>query len=322
MSDTTDTETETELAPGDDRWVGTGAEIEPTQTTPVLRRRQAVMVERPPAAQGPADRLIEQAKLVAAAGSDVLPKGFRSNPGACLMAIEWAERMGVSIFEAVGEISFVYGKPVVSAVMQKRLASRVGYTTEVIESTESLCTVAVHGPDGAERGRYTYTIGLAADLGLVDQNELYHKDPRQMLYKRATTRALEHYGPPDLATVFQEGPPPGDELVQYLPPVPDDDAGDQAKAEPEPEPAPVTKLDDARAKLDTEPDDDGEPAAVDLNDVLKVARELGIKPAQLREQSMALGHPIKAVADLASNQPALIKLAEWLLEQPAPGADA
>lgn len=101
---------------------------------PVLRSRQANGIERR-SVQGPSDALVEKARMMAAAAS-ALPKEYANKPGACLMVLDWADRNDVSIFEAVAEVSMVYGKPVISAKMQKRLAARYGCATKVIESTD------------------------------------------------------------------------------------------------------------------------------------------------------------------------------------------
>ena len=80
-----------------------------------LVSRQHTPSSAPVAMQQQTDALMTRAKMIASAPKDMLPQHYRNNPGACLLAVDWAERNDVSIFEALGEVSFVHGRPVVSA---------------------------------------------------------------------------------------------------------------------------------------------------------------------------------------------------------------
>ena len=188
--------------------------LEPAAPTQALRSRQAqpVHVARPaePVPSSMAvfkPEMLQMAEALAKAGTELLPKAFVNNVGGCLMAIDWSIRYNVAIFEVLGGVSFRNGRATPDARMQKKLASRSGYLTRKIAGDETSCTVAVYGPDGKEvngdgNGRFTYTIAIAEALGLTRQNALYGKDPAVMLYHRATTRALDQYGPSELAGVF------------------------------------------------------------------------------------------------------------------------
>jgi len=85
-----------------------------------LVSRQASPSTAPVAMQQQTDALMTRARQIASAPRDMLPKHYQNNPGACLMAVDWADRNDVSIFEALGEVAFVHGRPVVSAVLQKK----------------------------------------------------------------------------------------------------------------------------------------------------------------------------------------------------------
>lgn len=139
-----------------------------------------------------------------AKASDMLPRHYVNKPGACLLLLDWCERNDVPLLEAAGEISFVHGKPSVGARLQKKLAARFGYRTQKIEGDETSCTVAVFDPSGVEVGRFTYTIELANAIGHGKTNDMYRKDPAQMLWHRATARALDHYGPGELSPVMAD----------------------------------------------------------------------------------------------------------------------
>lgn len=174
----------------------------------------ATMVSRqataqPPAVQPPSHlgafkpENLQVAEQLARA-TDMLPKGYHGKPGACLLLLDWCERNNVSLLEAAGEISFLQGKPNIGSRLQKKLAARYGYRTQKIEGDETFCTVAVFNPEGAEVGRFTYTIELANAIGHGKRNDMYKKDPAQMLWHRATARALDQFGPGELSPMMAD----------------------------------------------------------------------------------------------------------------------
>jgi len=168
-----------------------------------LVSRQASPSSAPVAMQAQTDALMVRAKMIAAAPKDMLPPHYRNNTGAALLLVDWADRNDVSILEAIGEVAFVHGRPVVSAVLQKKLAARSGYRTQVMDSTPTEATVRVIDPDGEEVGRTTYTLDMAKALGIF-KGQVWNADPAHMLVKRATTRALEYFGPSELAPLLAD----------------------------------------------------------------------------------------------------------------------
>lgn len=248
--------------------------------------------------------MVERAKMIAASG-DVLPKAYKNNAGACLLILDWAERNEVAIFEGIAEVAFVYGKPVVSAVMQKKLAGRVGWRTKKVDGDERSCTVAVYEPSGEESGRFTYTIELAQKLGLAGK-DLWAKDPAQMLYKRATTRALEQYGPGEIATLFvEEGP---DEPADSLPAI--------GSA---PAPAPATET----VQPTGEPDEPAtettpEPVAGISEEALRAsmkAKSLKVATVLKVAQEMHPDSSLGTIGDIAANNDAAMDMADWIGQQ-------
>ncbi|MCP5028624.1 MAG: hypothetical protein GY929_20295 [Actinomycetia bacterium] len=142
---------------------------------------------------------------------DLLPRSYHNNPGACLLLIDYAERLKISILEAGGNVSFNRGRATVGARLQRNLAARHGYRTQKVDGTPESCTVAVYGPDGTKVGDATYTYAQAEALGIIYLNgqsgelkQTWKGDPAQMLFHRATTRALDHYGPGEYAVAFAD----------------------------------------------------------------------------------------------------------------------
>lgn len=270
--------------------------IEPAAPTNGLVSRQAQHVVTAPAAPPPSlgafkPENLQIAESLARAG-DMLPKGYQGKPGACLLAMDWAERNNVAILDVLAQVSFVHGKPVVGARMQKKLAARAGYRTQKVEGDERSCTVAVFGPDGVELGRSTFTFEMAERLDLVKNNPLYRKDPAQMLFHRATTRALDHYGPGELANVFAD-----------VEPDPDDASPPPAPAAPAPVDVPAVEAETAPA-----PTQDGGTES-DLKAWLKEAGlSQGDAIRAIREQ---LGYDHQTLADVAADPHAVADLKDW-----------
>lgn len=276
---------------------------------PVLRSRQAI--ERRPT-EGPSDALIEKAKMLAAAGPQALPKAYANNPGACMMALDWADRNDIPIFEVIGHVAFVHGKPVVEAVLQKKMAGRLGARTVVVDSSPTSATVKVVDRDGNEvngegNGRYTYTIEKARAYKLTDKDQ-YKADPEWMLIKRATTRALELHGPDEMATVVSDDEP--DSPIDVLPPASETSAGDFDRVTGPG--APTTAGDNVELVATEAP---AQPEAPTLNDVLEAAKAKGMKPAAVKAQAIAMGYEITATNQLMDNTEALMDLADWIDQQ-------
>ena len=244
-----------------------------------------------------------------ARATDLLPREYAGKPGACLLAMDWAERNDIAILDVLANVSFVHGKPVIGARMQKKLAARVGYRTAKIEGDETFCTVAVYGPDNVEIGRATYTMEMAQALNLPARSPVWKADPAQMLFHRATTRALDHYGPGELSVLFVDETPevdPVDTVRDALGPVgavESELAGTSGPGEGEPvqRPAPPP------------PAVGGEDADV-TGDDLKAAIKAASKTmaGAIREVQSALGAEFATLDDIAADPQATDHLLRWV----------
>ena len=135
---------------------------------------------------------LRYAKAIASAG-DVLPRAYRANPGAVLLAKAWADSRGLDVLTAIQTVAFIDGKPVVDATMQRALAERQGFDVRVVDVTIDSATVEVWR-DGARRGSATYTLGDAQTAGLAEKKN-WKQNPKAMLVARATTQALRWFAP-------------------------------------------------------------------------------------------------------------------------------
>lgn len=283
-----------------------------------LVSRQASPAAAPVSMQAETDAMLQKARLIAAAGPDVLPEQYVDNPGAVLMALDWSTRHDVSIFETMAEVSFNRGRPTVGARLQRKLASRFGFITRRIEGDATRCVVAVLDPAGHELGRAEYTYAQAEALGIIYRRDgqtlksTWAGDPAQMLYHRATTRALDYYGPAELATGFVESDPTSSAL--YL----DDPTPAAAELEhQDDEPATLPVGDDTGqdAADDAEAPTNGPTPTPPTADELKAAlRAKGIKQATAVAEVRKM-HPkstFDTFADVVKHHDAAIDLADWI----------
>lgn len=171
---------------------------------PVLRSRQSVAVApNPRAAEADAqlDVVMRRAQTVARAG-DAVPKGYRNNPGAVLLANEWAMARNLDLLTALQSVAFIDGKPVVDATMQRALAKQAGYRVLVKQASAQSATVEVH--EGGELlGSATYDIEEARAAGLTSKNN-WKQHPKAMLVARATTQAMRWFAPDVMVGVFTD----------------------------------------------------------------------------------------------------------------------
>lgn len=132
------------------------------------------------------------AVMVAQAG-DALPGSYRQKPGAVILAVEWARIRGLDPLTAIMNVSFINGRAVVDAKMQRALAVRAGYDVRVTEASSERATVEVWR-EGTLRGSATFTIKDAERAGLLGKDN-WRKHPVNMLVARASTQALGFYAP-------------------------------------------------------------------------------------------------------------------------------
>ena len=283
---------------------------------PVLVSRHATPAVPDPQPSGGAMELLEvelrRAQAIARA-KDALPRSYRENPGAVLLADQWARSRGIDTLTAIQSVSFVDGKPIVDAAMQRALAERAGYEVRVFPGDTEATVVILKG--GAELGRETFTLEDAKRQGLTGK-QTWQRTPRNMLVARATTNALKFHAPSVLLGLATE-----DDVMdptEVLAPVTIDGPG-----EPEPhttaDPRPVPAADvDTGEIIDAEIVDEPEQAAM-LGDTITVA---DLKSAQkvagvghgdvIRWASEHAGEPVANLTAIAGRQDLAAAVLDWL----------
>lgn len=269
-----------------------------------LVSRQASPSSAPVAMQAQTDALMVRAKMIAGAPSDMLPKHYRNNTGAALLLVDWADRNDVSILEAIGEVAFVHGRPVVSAVLQKKLAARSGYRTQVMDSTPTEATVRVINPDGEEVGRCTYTLEMAKALGIF-KGQVWQADPAHMLVKRATTRALEYYGPSELAPLMADPDSDGARAEATM---------EATASNPDSEPVEAEVVPDMHERILEGATELVPPSEDELRDLAK-RHKLTLTQVLKTAQEMYPDDKLTTMEALAAHPQAAFDLEDWIRQQ-------
>jgi hypothetical protein len=242
----------------------------------ILTTRQAAP---PQVQQAGLDVEMAKATAIAKAG-DLLPRTYRANPGAVLLAMDWADRVGLSVMDAIHGVAWVQGKPVIDATLLRALAIKAGYRVLVTEASRTSATAkVVLTTTGETLGSVTYSMEDAKTAGLAGKDN-WKRNPEDMLVARATSRAVRRY----CSDALVGGGLTEDEVeslevtaeVDQVQPAavaePEviEDAVIVEEAAPEPEPVPTPPAAPARP----EPDADPEKASPQLKGTTKAAVEL------------------------------------------------
>ena len=245
---------------------------------PVLKARSATQAEPMSVGRDTLDVRMQTAVAIAKAG-DMLPRAYRGQPGAILLAIDWAERHDLAVMDAIHGVAWVQGRPVVDSTLQRAMARNAGYDVRVTEATDTKATVRVLVNGSTVVGTASYTIEEARAAGLTSKDN-WKRHTTDMLVARATTRAIKWFcaealiggalspdevddlsdDPVTVLTATAEVVPPG--------PAPEPVVSD-------PVPAPETRDDDIEdAELVDVPDDTDRPATAAEKGATKASLEI------------------------------------------------
>lgn len=155
----------------------------------------------PTAASASLDVEFRKAQALAKAG-DLLPRGYRNNPGAIILIQQWANARGIDTVTAIQTVSFIDGRPVVDATMQRAMAEREGVRVKIVTADREQATVEV-SRDGEVLGTTTYTMEDARSAGLTSKKN-WQQNPVDMLVARATTRGIRWHAPSVMLGTFTE----------------------------------------------------------------------------------------------------------------------
>lgn len=158
---------------------------------PVLKARSAAQAEPMSVGRDTLDVRMQTAVAIAKAG-DMLPRAYRGQPGAILLAIDWAERHDLAVMDAIHGVAWVQGRPVVDSTLQRAMARNAGYDVRVTEASDTKATVRVLINGSTVVGTASYTIEEARAAGLTSKDN-WKRHTTDMLVARATTRAIKWF---------------------------------------------------------------------------------------------------------------------------------
>lgn len=150
--------------------------------------------------QGDFDAAIRLAKALAV--SNIIPDALRGKPADVLVIVLYGQELGLAPMQAMQVIDVVKGRPTLRANLWVALTRRAGHRVSVVEETATSCTVQVVRADDPTPHRVTYTLDDAKTAGLLS-NDNYRKNPKDMLYARATSKCCRR-ACPEVALGFSD----------------------------------------------------------------------------------------------------------------------
>lgn len=210
----------------------------------------------------PEDAQFRRAKAIALAG-EAVPKVYRENPGSVLLLMEWAAEREVSLITAMQTVSFVAGRPIIGADMQRALAVRAGVGIRVLPPSADSATVEITLRDGRVESS-TYTLDDARNAGLLSK-DTWRQHPKAMLVARATSQGLRWHAPEvTLGMLVQDevddgSPAAPPDIIQRL---------DAMLATP---PPPVRDVVDLAEVVDAEVADEHQVTKVDIEEAMRAS---------------------------------------------------
>lgn len=118
---------------------------------------------------------------------------------AAALRIAYAESLGLPA-HAASEVHIIKGNLATSAQLKRAQAFTQGYQVVPIEQTAEKCTVEVidrkTGKRLASTSPVSFTIEDARRMGLLDKpGKAWHQNPQDMLFARASSKAIRMYIP-------------------------------------------------------------------------------------------------------------------------------
>lgn len=150
------------------------------------------------------------------ATSQLVPQNYQGKPMDCTIAVDMANRMGVSPMMVMQNLYVVKGKPTWSgqACMSMIRASeefknvRLVYSGEPNTDSRGCRVEAEYKSDGTKAIGTTVTIGMVKEMKLYDKpGSLWKTMPEQMLSYRASAYFARSYIPNALMGMHVEGEP-------------------------------------------------------------------------------------------------------------------
>lgn len=115
-------------------------------------------------------------------------KGIGDKSGVMMVMLA-ARELGISPMQALnGGINLIQGKVEISARMMSAMIRRAGHSMQIVESTDSICTLKGTRRDNGDTAVISYSISDAQKAGLVKAGGSWYKIPKDMLFARCMSR--------------------------------------------------------------------------------------------------------------------------------------
>lgn len=153
------------------------------------------MTEIIPAPQSNALSLPEQWRFAeTVAGSSILPRAYREDPGAVLVAVNLGSAMGLTPAESLYRIHVIEGKPSASAELITSNVRRAGHRLRIKGDAQSATVQIVRADDPDWTYEVTWTMADAQRAGLTGKS-VWKAYPAAMLRARAITECARQACP-------------------------------------------------------------------------------------------------------------------------------
>jgi hypothetical protein len=128
------------------------------------------------------DSKVTYAKHLAQAG--LLPKAYQGQPANLLLAMEYADALGIPTMTAISGVHIVDGKPTASAGLMSALVRRAGHKLRVTGDDTQATAEIIRADDPDFTFRSTWTMERAKAAGLTGKG-VWKQYPAAMLKARA-----------------------------------------------------------------------------------------------------------------------------------------
>jgi hypothetical protein len=129
------------------------------------------------------------------AGSTLVPKDFKGNPGNCLIAIQWGMEVGLKPMQALQNIAVINGRPSLwgdAVIALVRASPLCEYITETDDGNTATCRVKRRGQPEEIR---TFSMDDAKAAGLAGKDGPWRQYPKRMRQMRARAFACRDVFP-------------------------------------------------------------------------------------------------------------------------------
>lgn len=126
--------------------------------------------------------------MASQAVSSKMYRGIGDEAGVMMIMLA-AREMGIPPVQALnGGINIIQGKVEIAARMMSALIRKAGHSLQVVESSDSVCTIKGTRADNRDSLTISYTLAEAQKAGLVKSGGGWAKNPKDMCFARAISR--------------------------------------------------------------------------------------------------------------------------------------